>query len=145
MTEARLSQSALFAKLLSLDLPPDDFAVFGSGPMFIHGLREAVHDLDVVARGRAWQAVSDLAEVVRPDSGVGRKVVLFDGDIEVYDAWAPGEWDVAQLIESSEVCGGIRFVELRHVAAWKTKMGRPKDLVDAQRIDTYLGRGLDPD
>ena len=45
------SAARLLGKLRALKLPAGDYAIFGSGPLVVHGLIEGVRDLDVVARG----------------------------------------------------------------------------------------------
>lgn len=49
----------LIRRLTQLDLEWDDFVIFGSGPLFAHGIRRNIHDLDVVARGSAWHRVCE--------------------------------------------------------------------------------------
>ena len=45
----------LLGRLRALELPAEDYAVFGSGPLAVRGLIEHIGDLDVVARGPAWR------------------------------------------------------------------------------------------
>ena len=49
MVANRITQNPLIKKLFSLNLPKEDFAVFGSGPMFAHGLIDDLKDLEVIA------------------------------------------------------------------------------------------------
>jgi hypothetical protein len=51
---AQGSAARLLVKLREFDLPEGDYAVFGSTPLVACGLLREVHDLDVVARGAAW-------------------------------------------------------------------------------------------
>ena len=128
----------LIDKLLSLELSTDDYAVFGSGPMFAHGLIELGHDLDLVARGSAWEAASAKGEVKTTDSGNGNVIEFYEGEIEIFDSWAPGEWDIDILIDQAQMIGGIKFVELETVLAWKKMMNRPKDAAHIAFIEEYL-------
>src|SRR5579864_4636766 len=113
-------QHPLFQKLLSLNLPPEDFAVFGSGPMFVHGLRAAIADLNVIARGKAWQQAHALGEEQVAHSGLGKAILPKAADgIQIYNAWGPGTWTADDLIDTSEIIDGIRFVTLDKVAYWK--------------------------
>jgi hypothetical protein len=133
---ADLTDNSLVMQLLLLGLPPEDFAVFGSGPMMAHGIKEA-HDLDVLARGAAWEKAARSAEIL-PGGFGGRKVAI--GDIEIFDAWAPGEWDVDELIDTAEVIDGIRFVTLENVLKWKKLAARPKDAGHIRLIEEHLAR-----
>jgi hypothetical protein len=54
------SALSFFGKLRALNLPTADYAIFGSGPLAVRGLIEEMHDLDVVARGTAWEQVKGL-------------------------------------------------------------------------------------
>jgi len=133
-----LKDHPLIEKLLALGLPAADFAVFGSGPMMAHGLKEA-HDLDIIARGAAWSAVQGLGPRTKGAYG-GHKIELADGAIEVFDSWGPGAWDADELIDTAEVIAGIRFVTLENVLKWKTMMKRPKDAGHIRLIEAYLAR-----
>ncbi|GGT15802.1 hypothetical protein GCM10010207_13570 [Streptomyces atratus] len=133
-----LTEHPFVRKLLSLDLAPGDYVVAGSGPMLAHGLREAVGDLDVVARGAAWKTAVSLAEPVPAPSGHGRMVLLFGGCLEVFDRWLPGSAEPDELIEAAEFIQGIPFCPLREVAAWKGRSNRRKDREDLVLIQKFL-------
>lgn len=132
--------NGLIRKLAALGLPPDDFAIFGSAPLMIRGLRES-RDLDAVARGAAWAKAVSPAERLEKPAGGGTKAVLAGGDIEFFDVWGPGEWDIDDLIDTADVIDGVRFVSLDRVAKWKSLMGRPKDLADLELIERYRRGG----
>jgi hypothetical protein len=135
-----LTEHPLVRKLLSLNLEPGDYVVAGSGPLLAHGLRKAVGDLDVVARGAAWKVAIDLSEPVPAPSGHGRMVLLFDGCLEVFDRWLPGSAEPDELIEGAELIQGIPFCPLLQVAAWKERSNRRKDREDLLLIQNYLNR-----
>ena len=40
-------------ELKTLDFPQDKFAIFGSGPMAIRGIRES-HDIDIIVKYDLW-------------------------------------------------------------------------------------------
>jgi hypothetical protein len=80
----------VLAAVRVLDLPADQFAVFGSGPLLAHGLRAEVSDVDLLAAPALWSLLSWSGPVLLTDSGIGEKVTL-PGNVEVYSAWAPGE------------------------------------------------------
>ena len=112
-------------RLLELDLPAGDWALFGSGPLLIRGWIEEVGDLDVISRRRAW------AEAQR----LGSPQTLSDGAIiyEVADgitvgaSWAYGDMDIDALIDSAEIIHGVLCVGLEHVVAYKQAANRPRD------------------
>lgn len=125
----------LIKQLLALGLPPEDFAVFGSGPMLARGIKES-HDLDLLARRAAWEKAA-VGGTVDAAYG-GRKAVI--GDIEIFNGWGPGEWDIDGLIDGADVIDGIRFVTLQNVLKWKRSVGRPKDREHISLIEAYLNR-----
>lgn len=137
-----LRNNPLFGKLISLGLSGDDYAVFGSGPIFAHGIKDLGHDLDVIARGKAWRQACALASPIYAIWGNGLVVKLFNGEIEIFDIWGPGDWDVNDLIDTAEIIEGIRFVTLENVVKWKRLMGREKDRIHIKMIEDHLNGRL---
>ncbi|MFE7463652.1 hypothetical protein ACFU6R_06070 [Streptomyces sp. NPDC057499] len=133
-----LTEHPLIRRLLSLDLAIRDFVVAGSGPLLAHGIRESVGDLDIVARGAAWRAVTDLAEPVPALSGHGCTVSLFDGSLEFFDRWLPGGSGADALIDGAEFICGIPFCPLPEVFAWKQRSNRSKDREDLLLIRRHI-------
>lgn len=130
----------LVAQLVALGLPLDDLVVFGSGPLLAHRLAADVHDLDVVARGRAWQLAASLMTPVPAPSGCGLMVELADGKLQVFNAWTSARWDVDRLIDEADVIDGIRFVTLPVVLAWKREARRDKDTEHVELIEKHLAQ-----
>jgi hypothetical protein len=128
----------LIKKLLALNLPVNDYAIFGSGPMFAHGLKDLGHDVDIIARGEAWNMATKFSKPQQADYGVGLVITLEDGQIEIYNNWAPGKWDINELIDTAEIVSGIKFVTLTNVLKWKKLFGRPKDFDHIKTIEAYL-------
>lgn len=126
----------LFESLKELSLPAEDFAIFGSGPMWVRDIRTS-SDLDIIARGRAWEWVQKHG-VKTIKEGSLLECWHFSGQsIEVYNGWYPGEWDIDELIDTADVVDGIRFVALTSVIEWKKRMGREKDKNDLKLIEQY--------
>jgi len=132
----KLESNKLIDSLRQLNLPVEDFAIFGSGPMWAHGLRE-IKDLDIVARGKAWERAATLQKS-EPAKTVGRVIHFAEGQIEIFDAWGPGEWDIDELIDTAEEIEGLRFVKLANVLKWKHLMAREKDADDIKLIKEYM-------
>ena len=113
--------------------------MFGSGPIVIRGIREFNSDLDIIARGQAWEQAKQLGTIGKSVYGTDR-VSLFDGMVEILDTWRPGEWDIDELVDTADVIDGIRFVKLEKVLAWKKLRGKKKDKRDILLTETYLSR-----
>jgi hypothetical protein len=120
-----------------LDL--DHFVIFGSAPLLVHGLREKIYDLDVVARGEVWDWA--LAEG-KPATGsiTGDPVRHFlDGRIHFSERWISAAWDTDDLIDGAEIIEGLRFAKLTDVLRYKEDLLRnPKDLDDIRVLHKRL-------
>jgi len=51
----KIKSNVLVKKLLKIGLPVKDYAIFGSGPMYAHGIKTLGGDIDIIARGKAWK------------------------------------------------------------------------------------------
>lgn len=127
----------LFERLRGLQLPVGEFVIFGSGPLVVRGVIEAGHDLDVLCRGPAWEAVCALAPPQPSAWGVDL-VNLDEGRLTFGTRWAIGEVDTDELIETAEIIDGLPFARLQHVIAYKRLSGRPKDLDHLAALDRAL-------
>lgn len=140
MTET--TGAELIEKLKSVDLPTNDFAIFGSGPMYPIGIKELGHDIDLIARGEAWRKAITLNEPVKTKTWGCLVVSLFDDQIEIFNGWGPGNWNIDELIDAADIFGGIRYVNLDNLIKWKKEMGRPKDFEHLKLIEEYLKNKL---
>lgn len=123
----------LIERLKSLNLPPDQFALFGSAPMAVRGLREP-GDFDVVTTKKLFAKLALKYPVEQSWHGGKIKIAK---DIDVYNATAapiPAE----TLIERADVFDGIRFLNLDDTIVAKRVQNREKDRQDIQLIEEYL-------
>lgn len=118
-------------ELKSLNLPEGSYAIFGSGPLAVRGLREA-KDLDLLARKNVWDVLAK--KYPMNEKGTGLQI----GNIEAFSGWLPWFEDPNTLIDTAETIEGLPFVRLEHVVTWKRAMGREKDVRDLQLIEKYL-------
>ncbi len=127
----------IVASLRELDLPAGHWAVHASAVMALHGLLEGAGDVDVVARGPAWQRALQLGT---PKPGKADLcVALPDLGVEVWSGWM-GE-DVDALVEGAELVRGVPCVPLDAVLRFKERAGRPKDAPHVELLRRALGRG----
>jgi hypothetical protein len=131
------SAEELFGLLRSLALPGGDYAVFGSGPLLVRGVLEEAPDLDVIARGAAWERASRLGEIVRLPEDGAEIACCVGGLITIGRSWAYGEVDIDDLIDSAELIAGVPFVRLEHVVAYKRIASRPKDLAHLGMLERF--------
>jgi|SRR5215208_109013 hypothetical protein len=132
---AQGSAARLLGKLRELDLPEGDYALFGSAPLVACGLLREVHDLDVVARGAAWDRARELGAVRTAPQG-DPVVWLEGGALEIFGGWLG--WDIDALIDDAKIIDGLPFARLEDVLAFKRSYGRPKDIAHVHLIEDYL-------
>ena len=116
----------LLRELLDLGFPEGDYALFGSGPLLVRRWIDEVGDLDVIARGAAWDQARRLGEPTRDDE-VDFEIVAIGESITVGPKWGIGEVSVDDLIDEAEIVDGIPCARLEHVIAYKRLADRPKD------------------
>ncbi len=126
-----------------LSLAPGDYAVFGSGPLLVRGIIDEVNDIDILARGTAWQQALGTGSLIElPEHGVS-VVSLNDGLLTIGSTWAIGDVDVDEAIESAETIAGLPWVRLALVGEYKRVAGRPKDIQHLRLLDEWLESGED--
>lgn len=121
-------------ELKKLNLPDDKYAVFGSGPMAVRGIREA-NDIDIIALPELFAKLFKKYGEKKIKRGLQNQRSIQLSDIEIWEDWAPGEWDIEKLIKEADIFHGVRFVKLAEVLSWKKLMGREKDLRDVARLE----------
>lgn len=123
--------------LAALALPAGHWAVHASAVLVLHGLLDEAGDVDVVARGPAWERALELGT---PKSGKEDLCVsLPDLEVEVWSGWM-GE-DLDALVDGAEPVAGVPCVSLEAVLRFKEAAGRPKDAPHVAAIKRALGRG----
>ena len=127
----------LLEKLKELNLPKGKFAIFGSGPMWLAGLKEP-GDLDVIVTEDVF---NDFKQ--RPEFKLGTKKSNYEylekEGIEFYRSWYPGEeWDIEKLINEAEIINDLPFVKLEKVLKWKKLTMREKDIKDIELIENFI-------
>ena len=131
--------SNFLQKIKSLQLPTGEFAIFGSGPMAAHGIRES-SDADIIVSEKLFEEYKQKTGwVYKSFERDDRHIEMIEKDkIEFYKNWGPGKWDIAKLIQNSEIINDLPFVELDKVLRWKKISGREKDKKDIFLIKEYL-------
>lgn len=139
-----MTPDGIVSVVRALGLPDGDYAVFGSGPLGVRGLRP-VQDIDLVVTAHLFSALA-----ARPDWTTGRWAggapYVAHGIVEASADWSVGSYsvDAAALVRRADVILGVPFVRLLDVRAWKRAAGREKDRGDVALIDAYLRSGVRP-
>lgn len=123
-----------FKKLLGefkkLELPDGKYAIYGSGPMAVRGLKPA-DDLDVVVTNELYQKLLE-------KYSENEKGCIAIGDIEIFSADDALIENPKAVIARAELIEGLRFILLKDLIAWKKKRARPKDFEHIKMIENYL-------
>lgn len=133
----------LLDDLRALALPRHDWVLFGSGPLLVRGWISEAGDLDVVARGEAWDPALELGKpVLLEEWGVE---VINLGKITIGTRWAIGAVDTDELIESAEVIEGIPCARISDVLTYKRIANRAKDQRHIKLIEGRCPQLSSPD
>lgn len=130
---------------MSLNLPTEDYVLMGSPILYLKGIVDDIHDLDIVARGKAWEAALEKGKRETAMSG-DEKVNFFNEDIEVFPGWFkskfPGEFDTDELIENATIVDGVRVASLLDVLRWLEILDKEKYQKRARLVRKYLNNKL---
>jgi hypothetical protein len=136
------SNQEKFSALKSFNLPIDQYAITGSGPLGIRNLKE-IGDIDIIVTIELWD---DLAAKygITEENGV-KKIVLPGGIIEAFqegsfstaavDRKAP---TIASSIAKAEIIDGLPFDAIENILYYKRKEAREKDLKDILLIEEWM-------
>ncbi len=127
----------LFDQLRQLELPTNDYAIFGSGPLAIRGIIPSCNDLDIICRGEVWETVCQIGRTeFLPEYDV-TVVSLADRAITFGTTWGIGSFDVDDLINTAEIIEALPFVRIEHVVAYKTIRSSTKDLLHLDALGAF--------
>src|SRR3989304_4808682 len=117
-------------ELNCLELPLGEYAITGSGPMAVRGVREA-NDIDVVVKKTLWL---ELLKRFVPYDSKHMKI----GNIEIWGDFLNLTERIDDVIDSAEPLAGYPFVPLPHTLSWKKFLNREKDQKDIKMIEQTL-------
>lgn len=102
--------------------------------MLAHGILESVNDVDILARGAAWQKALELGSFEL--AKCGDKVIHLDNRIDVFDGWLG--LDIDTLFSRATRVEGLPYADLRDVLEYKRCLSRPKDSLHITLLETRL-------
>lgn len=131
-----------FAALKKYNLPTNQYAIIGSGPLGIRGLRE-IGDIDIVVSPELRDKLAAKYGIV--DTGKVRKIVFPGENIEAF--WEgsldnmlqkdPEDPSMQDIIHRAEIIDGFPFQSLEDLMYFKHKTKRDKDLRDILLIKKW--------
>ncbi|MDD4531218.1 MAG: hypothetical protein PHH21_00745 [Candidatus Pacebacteria bacterium] len=129
----------LLKRVKDLSLPLGEYAVFGSGPMGVRGLRE-MYDIDLIVSDRIFDEYSNKPGwKIKEIYGYRDWLKNDELEIEMGRDWHEG-WDVEKMIKESDMIDGLPFVQLDYLIRWKKLSGREKDLKDVELIGEFINK-----
>lgn len=135
-----IDRTQLLAAVRGLDLPLGQYAVFGSGPIVVRGLREGA-DIDLVVTPELYARLRETPEwTARPRDDGGETLARDDFDVMERLEFPGYAGDVPAMIADAEPIEGVPFVRLPELRRFKAALNRPKDHVDLELIDAALAR-----
>lgn len=130
-----MSNNDLFQRAKELKLPIGKYALFGSAPLGIRGLKDC-HDIDIIITEDLWNEYKSKNWEIKAMSDGSQ--YFWNDEIELWKDWYPGKWNIQKLIDEAEMIDGLPFVRLEKVLEWKKLNAREKDLKDIETIKQFL-------
>ena len=124
-----------YDELMTLRLPTDKYALFGSALLALYRIRPA-SDLDVIVKKDLWNQLERKYSNCIKQSPLCIQI----GNIEIYKDWMTLTDDVDEMIDTADMIENVPFVKFEYVVKWKRLMGRPKDLSDIRLIEAFMKR-----
>lgn len=118
--------------LKELNLPDDQYVIWGSGPLAIREIREA-RDVDLVVNKKLWNELS-LKYVVQ---GVEKNLIKID-NIEIWKDLLNLTDVIDDVISAREIIEGFPFMNLSYTLIWKKFWSSKKDPGDILLIEKFL-------
>lgn len=118
--------------LKELNIPKDDFVIYGSAPMVLRGLKEKNNDLDVLVRDSLWDKLC----IKYPDNVNGDYIDINGVSFTRTSKGFLG--DIDEAICKSDVIDGYNILSILETKNWKEKVGGERHLADVKIIDEYL-------
>ncbi len=130
----------LFQALELLNLPKNEYVIFGSGVMFALGIRplDDLDDLDLLVTKTLWKQASHAHKIFHDDEWNANYIKLFDNQIEIWNKWGPGIYDIDRLINNAVKIGDFNFASIEDTIRWKKEKNRTKDLNHIKLLNGYL-------
>lgn len=106
------------------------YAITGSGPLAVRGIRQA-NDIDVLVAPSLWVKL-----LQKYNSYDGKHIRI--GNIEIWSDFINLTPILLEIIKGAEIIEGYPFVSLEHTISWKKYLNRKKDQDDIKLIEEFL-------
>lgn len=120
--------------LKSLNIPKEEFVIYGSAPMVLRGLKEKNNDLDVLVKDSLWEKLS-----VKYPNNINGDYIDVDGVSFTHNG-KDFLGDTEDVINKSEIIDGYHILSLAETKKWKEKVGGERHLNDVKIIEEYFDK-----
>jgi tRNA A-37 threonylcarbamoyl transferase component Bud32 len=129
----------LLNELKKLNLPKEEYVIFGSAPLAIRELRDN-RDLDLLVSKKLFNKFKKKKDWrLRKFEQNGEKLERLEkGKIEMMRNLKPQKWNEKEIIENPEIIQGLSFINIKNFIKLKKKFAREKDFRDIKLIQDYL-------
>jgi hypothetical protein len=115
-----------------MNIPKEDFVIYGSAPLVLRGLKEKNNDLDVLVKDSLWNKLAaQYKENVKGD------YIDVDG-VSFANCKNDFFGNIDNTLNKVDIIDGYRIMNLQETIKWKEKTGVEKHINDAKRIRDYL-------
>ncbi|MCT4612394.1 MAG: hypothetical protein N4A47_03395 [Clostridia bacterium] len=126
-------------ELDELKLNINDYAIGGSGPLVIRGLKESNRDIDILVNNKVWNELSNKLEILEIE--INKKLVKYIQykNIAILNSVQGFEdSEIEKVIDRADIIEGYSFVSLEDTIICKKSSGREKDLKQVDKIKEYI-------
>lgn len=116
-------------ELDKLELNKKSYAITGSGPLAIRGMRQA-DDIDVLVKQSLWKKLLKTYQ-----SHDGKHIRI--GVIEIWSDFLNLTPILTKVIDGAQIIEGYPFVSLEYTLLWKRYLNREKDQKDIRLIEEF--------
>jgi hypothetical protein len=127
-------------ELLELDLPRNDFAIYGSCSLVTKNLKDKNSDIDIIVRKKLWNKLIK-KHPVKKGIGIGntKRYHIKLNHIEIDYTLGNFIDNVDLIIDRADIIDGYRFMNIEDIINLEVHMGREKDIIDLQNIKNHFG------
>ena len=121
-------------KLDALNVPKNDYVIYGSAPLVLRGLKGKNEDLDVLVKEDLWNKLKvDYPNNINGDYIEINGVSFSHKSSEYFES-------MDNIMQKSDIIDGYHVMNLEETVKWKEKVGTEKHLEDASLIKLYLNK-----
>jgi len=130
---------SIISKIKSLNFPPDQYVVIGSGILDALGIRPSV-DIDIAVLPELHKHLEESGEW--KEEIMHNKIFLKKDIFEINPglSWENYSTTTKEAIDSAQIIDEIPFMNLNELIKFKLALGREKDLKDIETIKKYLNK-----